>query len=304
MTKPLPRIPFGSTGHESSRVIFGAAALMSDKPAINDRALALLLEHGVNHIDVAASYGHAEQAVGRWMTEHRDRFFLATKTGERSYRRAREDILRSLERLRCERIDLLQLHNLTGERDHEEAFSADGCLRAALEARDDGLVRFIGVTGHGTRAPRMHLRSLDRFAFDAVLFPYNFLLMAQPDYARDAEELLSTCRERRVAVQTIKAVASRRWAAGATPDRRCWYRPIEDPAAFEQAIRFVLGRPGLFLNSSSDLTILERTLECAARLEEAPAPPEGAAMRAALDRIGAEPLFVPGLDDVGPAPAV
>ncbi|MEE2665951.1 MAG: aldo/keto reductase [Myxococcota bacterium] len=303
MTNSLPRHPFGTTGHESSRVICGGAVLMSDNPRVNERVLALLLDYGVNHIDVAASYGKAEEAVGRWMAEHRSRFFLASKTDQRSYAGAREQIQRSLERLRCDHLDLIQFHNLTQRADHEQAFSDDGCLRAALEARDEGLVRFVGVTGHGTHAPRMHLRSLERFAFDSVLFPYNFPLLAQPDYCRDVEALLGTCAERGVAVQTIKAVARRRWANGASPTRRCWYEPIEEPAAFERAVHFVLGRTPLFLNASSDLVILERTLAVAARSNDYSAPPSDEAMDEALTLVEAQPLFVPGLDDVGPAQA-
>ncbi len=303
MTQPLSRRPFGSTGHASSRVIFGAAALMADNPRVNDRALELLLDHGINHIDVAASYGKAELAVGRWMREHRDRFFLASKTGERSYAGAREQIHRSLERLGCDRLDLIQFHNLTQEPDHEQAFSEDGCLRAAVEARDEGLVRFIGVTRHGTQVARMHRRSLERFAFDSVLFPYNFLMLEQPDYARDTEALLALCQERGVAVQTIKAVARRRWAQAAEPARLCWYEPIEEPTAFESAVAFVLAREPLFLNSSSDLVMLERTLEAAARWTENSPAPSAEAMRQAFAGLAAEPLFVSGLDDVGRAPA-
>ena len=303
MTNAIPRRPFGSTRHESSRVICGGAVLMSDNPKVNERALGLLLDYGVNHIDVAASYGNAEQAAGRWMDEHRNDFFLASKTDQRSYAGAREQIRRSLERLRCDHLDLIQFHNLTQDRDHEQAFSDDGCLRAAVEARDEGLVRFIGVTGHGTRAPQMHLRSLERFAFDSVLFPYNFAQLAQPDYARDAEALLATCAERGVAVQTIKAVARRRWASGASPTRRCWYEPIEEPVAFERAVHFVLGREPLFLNASSDLVILERTLAAAASFGEGGVLPGDEAMRASLARVEAQALFAPGLDEVGPAPA-
>ena len=303
MTKAIARTPFGATGHASSRVLFGAAALLSDKPKINDRALALLLEYGINHIDVAASYGEAERAVGRWMAEHRSAFFLASKTGERSFEGARVEIHRSLERLRCDQLDLIQFHNLTQDADHDQAFSEEGCLRAAVEAREEGLVRFIGVTGHGTRAPAMHLRSLERFAFDSVLFPYNYPLLAQPDYARDVEELLRVCSRRCVAVQTIKAVARRRWAAGGERGRRCWYEPLEEPVAFGRAIDFVLGRLGLFLNSSSDLAIFERTLRVVFEQPEPPERPSDDAMQESLGAVDAQALFVPGLDDVGPAPA-
>jgi len=302
MPNPIPTRAFGSTGHESSRLIFGAAALMADNRRVNDQALALLLEHGLNHIDVAAGYGKAEQAVGRWMPEHRARFFLATKTHERSYAGAREQIRRSLERLETDRLDLIQLHNLTQDADWQQAFSEDGCVRALAEARDEGLVRFIGVTGHGTRAPSMHLKSLEQFSFDSVMFPYNPLMIAQPDYRRAVEALLEACRGRGVALQTIKAVARRRWAPDAPQSRRCWYEPIEDAEAFDHAVAFVLATPDLFLNTSSDLTMLERTLASATRWQPDSPPPAEEAMRQAMALAGAEPLFVPGLDEVGPAP--
>lgn len=303
MTQPLPRRSFGSTGHSSSAVIFGAAALMANNPAVNERALALLLEYGVNHIDVAAKYGNAELAVGTWLPEHRDRFFLATKTGERSYEGARKELHESLEKLGCDQIDMIQLHNLTQEPDHAEAFSDEGCVRAVIEARDEGLVRFIGVTGHGTRAPAMHLRSLENFAFDSVLFPYSYSQLGQAEYKRDVEALIAVCQERGVAMQTIKAVARRRWGHDAETTRLAWYEPIEEPTAFEHAVHFVLAREALHLNTSSDLVILERTLTAAARFAEAGTAPSDEELSAALANAGVQPLFVPGLDDVGRAPA-
>ena len=203
----IPRLGFGRTGHESTRLIFGAAALFNATPEQNERALGLLLENGINHIDCAASYGHAELRLGEWMPEHRDKFFLATKTGERRHAAARDQIRASLERMQTDRIDLLQLHNLVDEAEWETAFSDDGAVRAAIEARNEGLVRFIGVTGHGTRVAAMHLRSLDRFDFDSVLLPYNHAMMASPEYAEDFEHLLEVCQDREVAVQTIKSVA-------------------------------------------------------------------------------------------------
>src|SRR3954452_25269280 len=160
----IDRVPFGATGHESSRVVFGAAALGAVSQAAADRTLDLLLDHGINHIDVAASYGDAELRVAPWLRRHPDTFFLATKTGERGYRAAREQIRRSLDRLGVDRIDSIQLHNLVDVIEWEQALGPDGALRAAVEARDEGLVRFIGGTGHGLSVPEMHRRSLDRFA--------------------------------------------------------------------------------------------------------------------------------------------
>ena len=282
--------PFGNTGHESSRIVFGAAALARASQEEADVALALLLERGVNHIDVAASYGEAELRVGPWMEDHRSDFFLATKTGERTYRGAADQIRRSLERLRVDRIDLLQLHNLVKEEEWEVAMGPEGALRAAVEAREEGLVRFIGVTGHGTRVAEMHLRSLERFAFDSVLLPCNFTMLYQPDYRRDFDQLISICAERGVAVQTIKSIARRRWQDGDGSPRFSWYEPLRDPEAIGRAIGFVLSRPGLFLNSSSDATLLRATLDAASELGTAPVDSE---LAGDVMLHGIEPLFVP-----------
>ena len=298
---PIEHVAYGSTGHASSRVIFGAAALMANNPKVNGRALELLLEYGINHIDVAASYGNAEEAVGSWMLEHRDRFFIATKTGSRDYAGARDQIHRSLERMRIDQIDAIQFHNLREPGCRERVFGADGALRAAIEARDEGLVRFIGVTGHGLDIPFAHLDSLERFAFDSVLLPCNPVLMARDDYAPGFDRVVATCAERGVAVQTIKAVARRRWDDRTNATRRCWYEPIEDPEVLERAVHFVLAKPGLFLNTSSDLVILERTLEAAARFDGT--APDADALERGLAEIGARSLFEPGLDDPPPPPA-
>src|ERR687889_1355010 len=183
----IPTAPFGRTGHDSSRVIFGAAALASVSKGDADRALELLLEHGVNHIDVAADYGDAELRIATWLRRNPGTFFLATKTAERGYRAAREQIRRSLDRLGVDSLDLVQLHNLVDVIEWDTALSADGALEAAIEAREEGLVRFIGVTGHGLSVPEMHRRSLERFAFDSVLAPYNYVQMQDERYAATFE---------------------------------------------------------------------------------------------------------------------
>ncbi len=195
---------FGRTGHLSSRTIFGAAALWSATQELADALLEVLVEFGVNHIDVAADYGDAELRVGPWMAEHRGEFFLATKTAQRSGDAARASLERSLERLRVDHVDHIQLHNLVEEDEWETAHAPGGALEALVRARDEGLTRFIGVTGHGTRIARMHLRSLERFDYDSVLLPYNFTMLANDDYRADVEELLGLCAERGVAVQAIK----------------------------------------------------------------------------------------------------
>ncbi len=287
----LPTAPFGRTGHRSTRLVFGAAALWNASPADADRALETLLELGVNHIDAAASYGDAELRIGPWMREHRKDFFLATKTGERGYAAAREQIRRSLERLRVDHVDLLQLHNLVDEEEWERALGDDGALRAAVEAREEGLVRWIGVTGHGTRVAAMHRRSLERFDFASVLLPYSHVALQDAEYARDFQALLALCRERGVAVQTIKSVARRRWPEGAAPRRSTWYEPLEDVAAIEHAVHFALGLPGSFVATAGDLGLLRTILEAGVRFE---APPGDATLREDEARLGVAPLFVRG----------
>jgi aryl-alcohol dehydrogenase-like predicted oxidoreductase len=288
----METMPFGRTGHHSTRVIFGAAALGGMRQEKADRILDLLLEAGVNHIDTAASYGESELRIGPWMERHRARFFLATKTGDRTAAAARESVQRSLERLRVDRIDLIQLHNLVDESEWATALGPDGVLEALVEARDRGFVRFLGVTGHGTRVAAMHLRSLARFPFDSVLLPYNFTMMQDPEYAADFEKLAALCEQRGVAVQTIKSIARRRWQ-GESERRFSWYEPLRDEGAVRRAVHFTLSRPQLFLNSSSDATLLGSILEAARTV----APPARADLESDVASFAMEPLFVRGVSD-------
>jgi aryl-alcohol dehydrogenase-like predicted oxidoreductase len=286
----IERLPFGSTGHRSTRIVFGAAALHRSTQERSEKVLATLLEYGINHVDTAAGYGDSELHLAPWMKEYRDRFFLATKTGERTYDGALRSIERSLERLQVDQVDLLQLHNLVDEDAWRTALGPRGALEAAIQARDQGLVRFLGVTGHGWDVARRHLQSLDRYPFDSVLFPYNFPMMSQPDYARDVEALLEACAEREVAVQTIKSVARRRWREN--PAKRfSWYEPLRDEASVRAAVHYVLQRPGIFLNTSSDTTLLPITLDAAA---DAVVPRSNRDMAAMTQGSGMESLFAPG----------
>lgn len=281
---------FGTTGHGSSRVIFGAAGLGECSQEFADRVLEILLAHGVNHIDTAASYGDSELRIAPWMSTRRREFFLATKTEERSGEGARAGLERSLARLGVDHVDLIQMHNLVEEEEWREAHGPGGALEALVQARDDGLVRFIGVTGHGVRIPRMHLRSLERFPYDSVLFPYNFAMVSDATYRRDADALIEHCMERGVAIQTIKSVARRRWLQGG-PDmmpHHSWYEPLKDADAISRAVAFVLGRSELFLNSSSDYSVLEQTLTLA---EEGTVLPETSEMDADVASLGIERLF-------------
>src|SRR5215813_6323880 len=262
--------PFGRTGHRSTVTLFGAAALAQVGQADADRALELLLRHGVNHIDTAARYDDSELRIGPWMARHRKDFFLATKTASRSAAEARQDIHRSLERLRVDHVDLIQLHSLSHPDDWDQAMGPGGALEAAVEARAQGLARFIGVTGHGWTIAAMHRRSLARFDFDSVLLPYNYFMAQDERYRRSVEELLRICRERNVAVQVIKSIARGPWA---TTERThtTWYQPLEDQADIDRAVHYVLDVPGIFLNTVGDLTLLPRVLDAASRFRARPA---------------------------------
>lgn len=295
----IERAGFGRTGHDSSRVIFGAAGLASMRQETADRLLPVLLDAGINHIDVAASYGDAELRVAPWLASHPDAFFLATKTGDRSGDAARASLERSLQRLGVDRVDLIQLHNLVEPDEWDVAFGPGGAVEALAAARDEGLARFVGVTGHGLRIPHRHLRSLERFDFDSVLFPYNHVLMGHDGYRADVERLLERCAERNVAVQTIKAVARRRWT-DAGP-HHAWYEPLSDPDAVDRAVRYVLARPELFVISSSDANLLGPTLAAATRAGDLDAP-TATELRHDVATQAIEPLF-DGTDHerVGPA---
>jgi aryl-alcohol dehydrogenase-like predicted oxidoreductase len=265
----IEKAAFGSTGHESTRTIFGAAALGSLTQAEADPTLELLLEHGINHIDTAASYGDAELRLAPWLAQHRDRFFLATKTGQRDRAGAREEIRRSLDRLGVEQVDLLQLHNLVDVIEWETALREGGALEAAVEARDEGLVRFIGVTGHGLTVARMHSRSLERFPFDSVLLPYSYVQLRDGRYASDFEALSVVCAERGVAMQTIKAITLAPWD-GREQTTATWYEPLQEQDDIDLAVHWVLGRPGVFLNTVGDVALLPKVLDAANRYEARP----------------------------------
>lgn len=285
----IPKQPFGSTGHVSTRVIFGAAALWGlSAPEETRVTLDALLRHGVNHIDTAASYGHAERRVGEWMREHRADFFLATKTNERTAEGARAQIRHSLERMGVPSVDLLQLHNLVDEAEWETAMGRGGALEAAVEAREQGLTRSIGVTGHGVTVARMHLRSLDRFGFDSVLLPLNFAMMRNAAYAADFAELARVCADRGIAMQTIKGITLGPWGGGERT-HATWYEPLTEQGDIDLAVRWVLGHEGVFLNTAGDTTLLPKILDAASRGGRRPPDDE---MRALAERRGMAPLFV------------
>lgn len=283
----IPTHTFGRTGHMSSRAIFGAAALSRVTQAEADSTMELVAQHGVNHIDVAASYGEAEVRLAPWLGRHRKDVFLATKTGERSYAAAYDEIRRSLERLQVDQVDLIQLHNLVDPAEWETALGPKGALEACVEARDEGLVRFIGVTGHGVEVAARHKASLERFDFDSVLLPYSYVMMQNPQYAADFEALVSLCEERNVAVQTIKAVTRAPWGER-EQTRATWYEPLEEQAEIDTTVHWVLGRAGFFLNTVGDIHLLPKVLDAADRFEVRPTDEQ---MRAVVEKQQLEPLF-------------
>ena len=284
----IPVQPFGRTGHQSTRLLFGAAALGNVSQDEADQTMELIREHGINHIDTAASYGDAELRLGPWLETHRDEFFLATKTGERTRADAYNEIQRSLEQLRTDQIDLIQLHNLVDEEEWRTVFSPGGALEGVVEAKEDGFVRFIGVTGHGVTVAAQHLRSLQEYPFDSVLLPYNFPMSRNERYIADFEALVALCVERGVAIQTIKAITRGPWGDH-EPTANTWYEPLTDQDAIDTAVGWVLGRDGVFLNTVGDIHILPKVIDAAERFTQRPNEVQ---MRALEGAFGLEPLFV------------
>ena len=284
----IEKIAFGRTGHDSTRALFGAAALSRVDQATADRTLEVLLQYGVNHIDTAASYGDAELRIAPWLKRNPGRFFVATKTGARRANEARDELHRSLDRLGLDHVDLWQLHNLADPIEWDTALSPGGVIEAAMQARQEGLVRFIGVTGHGAQIAANHRRSLARFDFDSVLLPFNFITMQLPYYAENFEALVATCRERRVAVQTIKSIAMRPWR-DRPHSHSTWYEPLEAQSDIDQAVWWVLGREDVFLNTAGDVNLLPKVLNAASRFEHRPADSD---MERFVTRSAQEPLFV------------
>ncbi len=278
---------FGKTGHNSTRIIFGAAALSILTQNESDKALEILLKYGINHIDTASGYGESELRIGPWMKNHRDKFFLATKLFRRGYDGAKEQIKSCLERLQVSTIDLLQFHNLTKRDSWDKVMGPDGALKAAVEAKDAGMIRNIGVTGHGFTVAKMHQLSLEKFDFDSVLLPYNPIMMQHQKYAEDFENLVKICKERNVAVQTIKSLARRPWV-GKERVYKTWYEPFDKQSDIDRAVHWVLNLQDVFLNTSSDVKLLPKILDAASRFKISAQSLE---IEKEIDRSGMEPIF-------------
>lgn len=274
----IPKRLFGRTGHNSTVILFGAVALASVTQAEADETMELLLEYGINHIDTAAAYGEAEDRLGPPLQKYRDRFFLATKTGEREYAAAKAQINRSLERMRVDSIDLIQLHNLGHPDQWETAMGENGALEAAKEARDQGLVKYIGVTGHGLNIAAFLHRSLQAFDFDSILLPWNIQMKGNSQYATDFDRVVGLARERGIAVQTIKSLLRGTW--GTTPKSyRTWYQPLEEQQDIDRAVHWIMAQDDLFLNTAGDIRLLPKILDAASRFDgNGPSDEEMAAM--------------------------
>lgn len=284
----IPTLPFGRLNHQSTRTLFGAAALSRVSQDDADRTLDVLMQYGVNHIDVAAGYGDAELRIAPWLKRNRKQFFVATKTGERRAAAAKEQLHRSLDRMGIDHIDLWQLHNLADPIEWDIALSPGGAIEAAIEAKQQGLIGGIGVTGHGLQIAATHRRSLQRFDFDSVLLPYNYITMQSAYYAENFDALLATCAERNVAVQTIKSIAYRHWM-GREHTHSTWYQPLENQEEIDAAVWWVMARPGIFLNTAGDINLLPHMLDAASRFESQMSQAE---LADRVAQMNFEPLFV------------
>jgi aryl-alcohol dehydrogenase-like predicted oxidoreductase len=260
----MERRRLGRTGQMSTVVAFGSAGVGRVGQDVADRAIQVALDYGVNHIDVAPSYGDAELRFRPWMPRIRSQIFLGCKTKQRTRDGAKAELHRSLERLGTDRLDLYQLHAVCKLHELDECMAKDGPLEALIQARGEGLVRWLGITGHSHDAPATHQEALRRFPFDTVMFPLNFVLWAIPEYRQRATQLLEQCRQQDVGVHIIKTLAKDPW--GDRPKTHTtWYEPFTDQAIIDQAVAFVLSQPVTTLCSTGDVTVLPKFLAAADR---------------------------------------
>jgi len=257
----------GRTGHMSSVVAFGTAGIGRVDQETADTAMQACLDYGVNHIDVAPSYGEAELRVGPWMPKIRDRVFLGCKTNIRDAAGSWDECRRSLERLQTDRFDLYQLHSVGKLDVLDEVTKKGGALETLIKAKEQGLTKYLGITGHTHDAPKTHLEALMRFdGFDTVMLPLNFVLWSIPQYRRDFEALLEECARRDVGIHVIKTLAKAPWG-----DREktyaCWYEPFDQQGDIDQAVAFNLSLPITTMCSTGDVTILPKMLAAAERVK-------------------------------------
>ena len=250
---------FGRTGHMSTVAIFGAAAFYEISQEDADKVMEQVIEAGINHIDVAPSYGQAELRIGPWMRRERGRFFLGCKTMERTKEGAWKEMQESLKRLHTETFDLYQCHAITTMEELDAITSKGGALEAFEQARREGLIKFIGITGHGVDAPQIYLEALRRFDFDSVLFPLNFVQMAIPEYRRYAEELIATCKAKDVGTMVIKTITKAPWGER-KHTATTWYEPFDQMAEIQKGVNFALSYDVTGLCTVGDTRILPMVL--------------------------------------------
>jgi len=254
----------GRLDRENSVLIFGGAALAEATEEDSDLAIDQALDAGVDHFDTAADYGDSELKYGRWMPEIRDRIFLSTKTGLREKDAAKRQIQDSLERLRVDNVDLLQLHSVGDIEDLDRAMSPGGSLEAAIEAQEEGLVGAIGITGHGNEAPATHLEALRRHPFETVLTPWNFILSTDEGYRADYEALVEEIRRQDAGLMIIKTISRRNWPEGGANGQRytTWYEPFDRQEYIDAAVSWVLSHDEVTgLAMVGDVTLVPMMLE-------------------------------------------
>jgi aryl-alcohol dehydrogenase-like predicted oxidoreductase len=251
---------FGRMGHMSTVAIFGAAGLSEVSQEVADKAMEQIIEAGVNHIDVARSYGEAELRIGPWMRRERGRFFLGSKTGERTREGAWKQLQETLQRLQTESLDLYQCHAITTMEELDAVTMKGGALEAFVEAREKGLTKYLGITGHGVNAPQIYLEALRRFDFDSILFPLNFVQMGNPEYRKYAEELIAACKAKDVGTMVIKTITKAPW--GERPHTATtWYEPFDKMDEIQNGVNFALSYEVTGLCTAGDTRILPLVLQ-------------------------------------------
>lgn len=256
----------GRLGHMSSVLIYGGAALSEATQDDADQSIQTALDAGINHFDTAADYGDSELRMGPWMSRIRDRIFLATKTGDRTATAAYQSILRSLERLLVDHVDLIQLHSVGSLDELQSVVRPSGAVEGAERARDEGLVRGIGITGHGMQAPAVHLEALRRFPFDTVLTPYNFQLARDSSYRTAFDALAEEALAQDVGLLAIKAIARNLWKDGEVPRFTTWYEPLDEQPAIDAAVEFALRRHEITgLCTAGEMRLLPMMIEAERR---------------------------------------
>jgi len=246
---------FGCTGHMSTVAIFGAAAFWEISQTDADKVMEQIIEAEINHIDIAPSYGQAEERVGPWMARERERFFLGCKTTERTKQGAWDEMQRSLNRLQTKAFDLYQCHAITTMEELDAVTMKGGALEAFVEARQRGLIKFIGITGHGANAPQIYLEALRRFDFDSILFPLNFIQMGNPDYRKSAEALIAECKTKEVGTMVIKTITKAPWGER-QHTATTWYEPFDKFDEIQRAVNFALSYEITGLCTAGDTSIL------------------------------------------------